>query len=246
LGFISQLTDRKDFSEMSQQYPPGGGPPPGQQPPYGQPQQPQQPQYGQPQQPQQPPPYGQPPQQYGQQPPPYGYQQPYQQPGYAPAPVPAPIVEADAYERTLSLLGYAWVALFVAFSSATVLYFTPTINDIMARGFERGGGVPFGINLGALVILVLPFIMMSTLKNCQLARFHGKQAFLLGVFYLSALIVVGLLELINDPTVRGIIVGGILVGALKVVFAGLALLAGIHAFYYRELYRAPVVGGMVK
>jgi uncharacterized membrane protein len=226
---------------MSQQYPPGGGPPPGQQPPYGQPQQPQQQQpYGQP--PQQP--YGQPPQGYGQQQPPYGYQQqqPYQ--GYAPAPVPAPVVEADAYERTLSLLGYIWVALGIAFGVGNVLYFTPSINDVMIRGGV--GGVSFGINLGALVLLVLPFALMTAMKGSQFVRFHGKQALLIGVFYLAAIIVVGLLDLINDPTVRGIIVNGILVGGVKVLFAGLALLAGIRAFYYRELYRAPVVGGMVK
>jgi uncharacterized membrane protein len=227
---------------MSQPYPPGGGPPPGQQPPYGQPQQPQQQQqpYGQP--PQQP--YGQPPQGYGQQPPPYGYQQqPYQQ-GYAPAPVPAPVVEADAYERSLSLLGYIWVAIGIAFGVGNVLYFTPSINDIVMRGGV--GGVSFGINLGALVLLVLPFALMTAMKGSQLVRFHAKQALLIGVFYLAAIIVIGLLDLINDATVRGIIVNGFLVGGVKVLFAGLALLAGIRAFYYRELYRAPVVGGMVK
>ena len=225
---------------MSQQYPPGGGPPPGQ-PPYGQPPQ----QYGQPQQQQ---PYGQPPQPYGQQQPPYGQppqqygQQPYQ--GYAPAPMPAPVVEADAYERSLSLFAYVWVALSVAFGSATVLYFTPTINDIMARG--GAGGVAFGIDNGALMVLELPYVVMTALSNSQLARFHGKQALIIGAFYLVAMIVIGLLDLIPEPTVRGIVVHGLLVGALKIFFAGLALLAGVRAFFYRELYRAPMVGGMVK
>jgi uncharacterized membrane protein len=228
---------------MSQQYPPGGGPPPGQ-PPYGQPPQ----QYGQQQQPQQP--YGQPPQGYGQQPPPYGQppqqqqygQQPYQ--GYAPAPMPAPVVEADPYERGLSLFSYIWVALSVAFGSATVLYFTPTINDLVARG--GAGGVSFGIDVSALMILVLPYVVMTAMKNSQLARFHGKQALIIGAFYLGAMIVLGLLDLIPEPTVRGVVVHGILIGAVKIVFAGLALLAGVRAFYYRELFRAPVVGGMVK
>jgi uncharacterized membrane protein len=243
-GFISQLNDRKDFSEMSQQYPPGGGPPPGQQPPYGQPpqygqQQPQQPQqqpYGQPPQPYGQPPYGQPPQPYGQQ------QQPYQ--GYAPAPIPAPVVEADAYERSLSLLGYLWVALGIAFGVGSVLYFTPTFDDVIARGGV--GGAAFGINLAPLVILVLPFVLMSAMKQSQFVSFHGKQALLIGAFYLVAMIVIGLLNLINDPTVRGIIVNGILIGGVKVLFAGLALYAGIRAFFHRELYRAPLVGGMVK
>jgi uncharacterized membrane protein len=137
-----------------------------------------------------------------------------------------------------------WVALGIAFGVGSVLYFTATINDLMARGGV--GGVSFGLSLAPLVILVLPFVLMSAMKGSQLVRFHAKQALLIGAFYLAALIIVGLLELINDPTVRGIIVNGILVGGVKVLFAGLALYAGIRAFFYRELYRAPVVGGMVK
>ncbi len=144
----------------------------------------------------------------------------------------------------MSLLGYVWVALGIAFGVGNVLYFTPSINDIMIRGGV--GGVSFGLSLAPLVVLVLPFVLMSTMKQSQLVRFHGKQAFLIGAFYLAAIVVIGLLYLINDPTVRGIIVDGILVGGVKVLFAGLALLAGIRAFFYRELYRAPVVGGMVK
>lgn len=158
--------------------------------------------------------------------------------------MPAPVVEADAYERSLSLLGYLWVALGIAFGVGNVLYFVASFNDLVARGGP--GGFSFGINLAALVLLVLPFVLMSAMKQSQLVSFHAKQALLIGVFYLVAIIVVGLLDLINDATVRGIIVNGILVGGVKVLFAGLALLAGIRAFFYRELYRAPVVGGMVK
>lgn len=212
---------------MSQQYPPGGGPPPGQQPPYGQPPQ----QYGQ-QQPQQPPPYGQPPQQYGQQPP-YGYpqQQQYQQPGYAP--VPAPVVEADGFERSLSLICYLWVALGIAFSGTSVLEF---------RNF---GGFNFIINLGALGILLLPLAAQAAAGESQLVRFHAKQAFMIAVFYLIARFVAGLIFLVNDPNVQGI-VGGLLVGAVQVLFTYLAVVAGVRAFFRRELYRAPVVGGMVR
>jgi hypothetical protein len=194
---------------MSQQYPPGGGPPPGQ-PPYGQPQSP----YGQQQQP-----YGQPPQQYGQQPPPYGYQPPYQQPGYA-APMPAPVVEADSYERSLSLISYLWVALGVALSGASVLE------------FRNLGGFTFMINLGALVILLLPVAAQSAAGESQLVRFHAKQAFMIGVFYLIARFVVGLIFLVNDPNVQGI-VGGLLVGAVQVLFAYLAVVAGVRAFFIR-------------
>ena len=217
---------------MSQQYPPGGGPPPGQ-PPYGQPpqygqQQPQQQQpYGQPPQQQ---PYGQPPQQYGQQPQqPYGYPQQ----GYAPAPMPAPVVEADSFERSLSLICYLWVALGIAVSGASVLEF---------RNF---GGFNFIINLGALAIILLPFAAQSASGDSQFVRFHAKQAFLIGVFYLIARFVAGLIFLVNDPNVQGI-VGGLLVGAVQVAFVYLAVVAGVRAFFRRELYRAPMVGGMVR
>ncbi|MDX6694624.1 MAG: hypothetical protein QOF02_2227 [Blastocatellia bacterium] len=227
---------------MSQQYPPGGGPPPGQQPDYGQPTQ-----YGgnQPQQPyNQQQPYGQPPQ-YPQQQPPYGQQQqpgypPYQQQQpYAQAPAPAQVVEADAYERTLSLLAYVWIAFIIAFG--------PGIN-VLAVGYynELLSGSSVAVNLGALIILALPFALSANARESVLARFHGKQALLLGAFYLLARFVIGLLYLIPEATVRGILVGGILAGAVQVLFAYLALTAGIRAFYKRELYRLPVVGGMVK
>lgn len=209
---------------MSQQYPPGGGPPPGPQPPYGQP-----PQYGQ-QQPQQPPPYGQPPQQYGQQQPPYGYQQPYQQ-AYAAA--PAPVVEADGFERSLCLICYLWVALGIAFSGSSVLEF---------RNFGR---FTFIINLAAITILLLPVAVQAACSETQLARFHAKQAFLIAVFYLVARFVVGLIFLVNDENVQ-VIVGSLLIGAVQVVFVYLAVVAGVRAFFKRELYRAPMVGGMVR
>jgi uncharacterized membrane protein len=209
---------------MSQQYPPGGGPPPGQQPPYGQP-----PQYPQQQPQQQPPPYGQPPQQYGQQPAPYGYQQPYQQ-GYAPA--PAPVVEADAYERSLSLMAYVWVAIGALIGG----------NVVELRYI---GVIQFVINLAALGILILPLAAQSAAGESQLVRFHARQAFLLGVFYLVARFIVGLVFLVNNVDVQ-LILGGILVGAVQVLFVYLALMAGVRAFFKRELYRAPMVGGMVK
>jgi len=217
---------------MSQQYPPGGGPPPGQQPPYGQP-----PQYGQqqPQQPQQqPPPYGQPPQQYGQQPP-YGYpqQQQYQQ-GYSPAPVPAPVVEADGYERTLSLLVYFWVIWTGIATGANLLE------------FRNIGVFDFSVNLAALAVLLLPLVVSSVARGSQLVSFHARQALLLGIFYLVARFVVGLLFLIPDANVQKILVNDILIGVVHLLFVWLALMAGVRAFFNRELYRAPLVGGMVK
>ena len=187
---------------MSQQYPPGGGPPGGQQPPYGQPQQPQ---YGQ-QQPQQPPPYGQPPQQYGQQPPPYGYQQ---QP-YAPAPIPPPVVDADAFERSMSLVSYAWVALLIGAGAMAGFsgFGAYTAGTVLAI-FYAPGGVDFAINLSPLVLLALPLAVGTAARHSQFVSFHAKQALMIGVFYLIARIIVGLFYLIPQGQVQGILVAGI-------------------------------------
>ncbi len=203
---------------MSQPYPPGGGPPPGQQPPYGQ----QAPPYGQQQQP-----YGQPPQQYGQQPPPpYGYQ------GYAPAPMPAPVVEADGFERGLSFACYIWVVLFMI-GGPTVLQ------------FSNVGVFNWEINLIPLAMLLLPVAASGAAGDSQLVRFHAKQALMIGVFYLIARFLIGLIYLIPDATTIGIL-GPILVGAVVLFFIYLAVSGAVRAFLRRELYRAPLVGGMVR
>jgi uncharacterized membrane protein len=250
---------------MSQQYPPGGGPPPGQQPDYGQPtqygnQQPQQP-YGQP--PQQP--YGQPPPQYPpQQQPPYGQQQPGYQPypqqqqAYAPTPAPAQVVDADAYERSLSLAAYAWVALFIAVSAASAFgaagplggVFFPAGNLLSLfyapSGYGAASGIDFNINLTPLVILALPLAAISAARGSQFVRFHARQALFVGIFYLVARVVVGLFYLIPQAEVQRILVSGLLVGAVQFVFAYLAFLGGVRAFFNRELFKVPVIGGMVK
>lgn len=220
---------------MSQQYPPGGGPPPGQ-PPYGQPP------YGQPQ-PQQP--YGQP--QYGQQPPPqYGG---YPQQGYAqpPAPVPPPVVEADPFERSLSLVAYAWVALLIAAGAVTggVGIGSLTSGNVLAL-YYTGAGVDFAINLSPLAMLALPWGISAAARNSQFVGFHAKQAMFIGLFYLILRLVVGLFFLIPQAQVQSILVAGILIGAVQVFFTYLAAVGGARAFLNRELYRAPLVGGMVR
>lgn len=233
---------------MSQQYPPGGGPPPGQQPDYGQPTQygnqpPQQP-YGQP--PQQP--YGQPPPQYPpQQQPPYGQPQqpgyqpyPQQQQAYAPAPIQAQVVEADAFERTLSLLSYVWVIMFTVLAGGSVLEFR---NDYKFQ---------FLIHLIPLAGLILPLVVASVARTGQLARFHARQALYLGALYIVARFAIGLLFLIPESgeatgtTIRSILIEGILIGALQLAFVWLALTGAVRAFLNRELFRLPVIGGMVK
>lgn len=233
---------------MSQQNPPGGGPPQGGQSDYGQPtmyneqtQQQQQQSYNQQQ------PYGQPPQypqqqqQYPQQPP-YGQQPGYppyqQQQAYAPAPMPvmpAQVVEADAYERTLALLCYVWVVMFgVLADGGSVLEFR---NDVRFMVYIR---------LGVLAGLLLPLVVSSVVKAGHLARFHAKQALYLGAMFIVARFVVGLFFLIPDIYVQQILVAGILVGAVQLGVTWLALNGAVRAFFNRELYRLPVVGGMVK
>ena len=209
---------------MSQQYPPGGGPPPGQQPPYGQP-----PQYGQQQPHQQPPPYGQPPQQY------------------APAPIPAPVVDADAFERSLSVVSYAWVALLIAAGaiSGGIGLGSVTSGNVIAL-YYTGAGVDFAINISPLVILALPMGVLAAARNSQFVGFHAKQALFIGIFFLVARAVVGLFFLIPQGQIQAILVAGILIGAVQFFFAYIASVGGARAFLNRELYRVPVVGSMVK
>jgi uncharacterized membrane protein len=111
--------------------------------------------------------------------------------------------------------------------------------------FRNFVGFEFVINLGALAILLLPFAASAAAGESQLVRFHAKQALMIAAFYLIARFVVGLFYLIPDARVVGIL-GGILVGAVQVFFVYLAVVAGVRAFLRRELYRAPMVGGMVR
>jgi uncharacterized membrane protein len=226
---------------MSQPYPPGGGPPPGQQPPYGQ-QAP--PPYGQQQ------PYGQPPPPYGQQqqPPPYGYQQ-----AYPPAPIPPPVVEADAFERSLSLVAYMGVALYIIVSAAASFTVAglPGGGGFFGSGsiltlYNTGVGVGFAISLTPIVILAIPLGISAAGRASQFVSFHAKQALFIAIFYLIARIIVGLFYLIPQEEVQTILVSGILVGGVMLFFAYLASVGGARAFLNRELFRVPVVGGMVK
>ncbi len=231
---------------MSQQPPPGYGPPPGSQgqPPYGQP--PGQPPNYQPQQPspnyqpQQPPPG------YQQQPPP-GYPQGAYPPqaSYGPPPVapkmvvPTRVVEnADGFERTLSLLAYIWVAFYVGVASLIVLRIPVFRNTT--------GEFSFNLNFEALIILALPFIILAAVKSGELVRFHARQALYLGIALMVARVILQLLYLIPSEGVQDVLVRGILQGGIEVVFAAAALYAGVRAFYNRENYRLPLIGSFVK
>lgn len=107
------------------------------------------------------------------------------------------------------------------------------------------GRISFFINVAAVAILLLPLAAQSAAGDSQLVRFHAKQAFLLGAAYLVLRFLVGLVFIVDNADVQ-LILGGILVGAVQVLIVYLALMAGVRAFFRRELYRAPMVGGMVR
>lgn len=238
---------------MSQ--PPYGQPPgqPGQPPQYGQPQQP--PQYGQPQPP--PPGYSPAPGGYQPQPPaPGGYQPPPQPPpgGYPPqqtppgyqqqyAPPPTPravaappqVVEADGFERAMSLIAYFWVAYFVFTVGVSIL------------GFRNlGSAFSFSLNLSVLIIVVLPLIITFAAHSGELIKFHARQALYLGAAYIVVRLIIELLYLIPAEGVQDILVRGILQQGAEVIFAAAALYAGVRAFLNRELYKLPVISNFVR
>lgn len=245
---------------MSQQYGQPGGPQ-GQPPQYGQSQpggaqgQPP-PQYNQPggqpyNQPQ--PPYGAPPPNY--QPsnapqPPYGGPPSYQppgtpQPGYPPAAAvkpPARQVPADGYERTLSLLVYVWVGL----CAAGVLGLGDTLIVLRSASGGITYSVGFGVSLAFLISLALPLVVMYAVRQGELIRFHAKQALYLGVAYIVVRLIVELLYLIPATGVQDILFTGIVVGLVHLILVLAALFAGVKAFYNRELYALPVIGGFIK
>jgi len=74
-------------------------------------------------------------------------------------------------------------------------------------------------------------------------RFHSKQALVIAIAFLVVQFLMGFLYMV--PGYGGIFLGGILVGAAQLFFAYLAITAGLRAFFNRELYKAPVIGGMV-
>lgn len=252
---------------MSQQYgQPGGGP--NQPPQYGQNQggsQGQPPQYGQagsnpaqqptqyaqgpygappspayqPQQPQ--PPYGQPQPPYGQQP---------GQPGYTPAPVPpmaalkqpARQVAADGFERSLALLVY----LFSVCAAAGVLGLGDTPLVLRAIGGGISYTVSFGLNLGYLVAFALPLAVIYGVSTGELARFHAKQALWLLIAYTVIRLVIELFFLIPQTGVQDILFSGVIVGLLHLILVLAGAFAGVRAFFNREMYSLPVIGGFVK
>jgi uncharacterized membrane protein len=244
MGFQEGL---KGDKSMSQQYgQPGGlqGQPPNYNPAPGQP-------YNQPQPPPQPP-YGAPPPNYqGPNPPNYGGPPNYQQSDptqraypVPPAAVQAPArqVPADGYERTLSLLAYIWVAA----CAAGVLGVGETPVALRSASGGLTYSVGFSLNLGFLVCLALPLAVIYAVRQGELVRFHARQALYLGIAYIVVRLVIELLYLIPSTGVQDILFSGVIVGLLHVALVFIALFAGVKAFYNRELYALPVIGGFIK
>jgi uncharacterized membrane protein len=77
-------------------------------------------------------------------------------------------------------------------------------------------------------------------------RFHAKQALYLGLAYILVRLVIELLYLIPSTGVQDILFSGVIVGLLHVALVFIALFAGVKAFYNRELYALPVIGGFIK
>jgi len=169
------------------------------------------------------------------------------QPGY-PSPTvdalkqPAPQVQADAFERSLSLLVYLWVGLIAA--GVLGLGNTPLVLRSASGGITYA--VSFGLNLGFLVTFALPLAIMYGVRQGDLIRFHARQALFLGLGYTVIRLVIELFFLIPSTGVQDILFSGIIVGLLVTVLALAASFAGVRAFYNRELYRLPVIGGFVK
>jgi len=149
--------------------------------------------------------------------------------------MPPPVVEADTYERTITLVTYIWVAAGVALLESSVF-------QLLSLGGYYGGFY-FTLHLGGLAILLLPILAPKSQPNSQLVRFHSKQALIIAVAFLIVQFLMGFLYMV--PGTGGVILGGILVGAAQLFFAYLAITAGLRAFFNRELFRVPVIGGMV-
>jgi uncharacterized membrane protein len=149
--------------------------------------------------------------------------------------MPPPVVEADEYERTITLVTYIWVALGVA------LLENPVFQMAYFGGYY--GSFYFNLHLGGLAILLLPLFAPKAQPNSQLVRFHAKQALVIAIAFLVVQFLLGFVYMI--PGYGGIFLGGILMGAAQIFLAYLAVTAGLRAFFNRELFRVPVIGGMV-
>lgn len=245
--------------------PPGGYP---QQPPQGQP--PYQPgSGGYPQQ--QPPPQGQPPYQPGGYPqqPPMG-QPPYQQPGGYPQQQPPPppgqqppvqpqfnyqqavskitapvatVDDADPFERVLSFIPYLWI-IFFGFSS--LFNFRVGSLEIAGRAFGTSSNTfSFDWDLRGLLGIVGPLAILMAVRKGNLVTFHARQALFLAIGFIVVRAMLQLLYLIPIDWWQNILVSGAIVPAVQLIFAFAAIFAGVRAFYNKELFTIPVIGGFL-
>jgi hypothetical protein len=145
------------------------------------------------------------------------------------------VVEADGFERAMSLIAYFWVAYFV---------FTVTVSILGFRNFANT--FSFSLNLGVLIIVVLPLIIVYAAPSGELIKFHARQALVLGAAFIVVRLIIELLYLIPAEGVQDILVRGILQQGVEVIFAAAALYVGVRAFLNRELYKLPVISNFIR
>jgi uncharacterized membrane protein len=135
----------------------------------------------------------------------------------------------------MSLITYFWVAFYAFNTGVSILGFRN-----IASTFS------FSLNLGVLIIVVLPLIVTLAAKSGELIRFHAKQALYLGAAFIVVRLIIELLYLIPSEGVQDILVRGVLQQGVEVIFAAVALYAGVRAFLNRELYKLPVISNFIR
>lgn len=155
---------------------------------------------------------------------------------------PARQVQADGFERSLTLLVY----LFSNIAATGILGLTDTPLALRSASGGLSYIVTFGLNLSFLVVFALPLAVIYGVRTGELVRFHAKQALWLLIAYTVIRLVLELLFLIPASGVQDILFNGILVGLLHVIVVLAGAFAGIRAFFNREMYALPVIGGFVK
>jgi uncharacterized membrane protein len=155
---------------------------------------------------------------------------------------PARQVAADGFERSLTLLVY----LFSTLAAAGVLGLSDTPLALRSTGTSFSYVVSFGLSLSYLVAFALPLAVIYGVRSGELVRFHAKQALWLLIAYTVIRLVIELFFLIPAPGVQDILFNGVIVGLLHVILVLAGAFAGVRAFFNREMYALPVIGGFVK
>jgi uncharacterized membrane protein len=155
---------------------------------------------------------------------------------------PARQVAADGFERSLTLVVY----LFSVCAAAGVLGLGDTPLALRAIGGGISYTVSFGLALGYFIAFALPLAVISGVTTGELVKFHAKQALWLLIAYTVIRLVVELFFLIPATGVQDILFNGVIVGLLHLILVLAGAFAGVRAFFNREMYSLPIIGGFVK